>query len=186
MFETSCSYQLKINRQFDENELSKGIYIAIIHATRIPPHIGLIINGNYCSLSIKGRDINAPVGALIKNSIIRKIPTVFVKIKPHSTFSDIYLLEHFIMDIQQFPRVDIGIATCLSPIKLFFEETYNISIKDVNYIYELLPVLESEGLTESAASMFIDVENYQLPFYTNTEINKGIEAVRAEFKSDKK
>jgi hypothetical protein len=183
MIDTNISYQLKIEKQFNEHELSKGLHIAIVHATRIPPHIGLIVDGKYCSLSIKGQDINTLVNVLIKNSSIRKIPTIFVKIKQHSTFSDIYLREHFITNVQQFPRVDVGIATCLSPIKLFFEEVYNLSMKDVNYLYELLPLLESGGLIESTSSLFIDETNYQLPVYTNKEINKGIEEVRNEFKS---
>lgn len=181
MIDASVSYQLKITKQFNENELSKGVYIAIVHATRIPPHIGLVVDGNYCSLSIKGQDINIPVSVLIKNSTIRKIPTVFVKVRSHSTFSNIYLREHFITNIQKFPRVDIGIATCLSPIKLFFEEVYNVQMKDVNYLYELLPRLESEELIESATGLFVDEKNYQLPVYTNNEINKGIEDVRTEF-----
>ncbi|MGZ4056165.1 MAG: hypothetical protein ACXVPU_14885 [Bacteroidia bacterium] len=180
MIEMSVPYKLKIDKQFNENELSKGIFLTIIHATRIPPHIGLIINGKYSSLSVKGQDINTPVNALLKNSTIRKIPSVFVKIKSHTTFSDLYLSEHFITNVQQFPRVDIGIATCLSPIRLFFEEVYNVSMKDVNYLYELLPVLKAEGLTEWTTGLFI-TENYQLPVYTNTEINRGIEAVRTEF-----
>lgn len=185
MIDTSVTYQLKINKQFSENELSKGVYFAVVHATRIPPHIGLIIDGSYCSLSIKGQDINIGADVIIKNSFIRKIPTLFIKIKSHNTFSDLYLLEHFITNIQQFPRVDVGVATCLSPIKLFFDEVYGLSMKDVNYLYELLPLLESEGLIESVSGLFIN-ETYQLPVYTNAEINAGIDKVRAEFNSSKK
>ena len=84
--------------------------------------------------------------------------------------------------MQQFQRVDTGIATCLSPIKLFFDETYGISMNNVNYLYELLPALQDEGLIESISSMFINEENYQLPVYTSAEINAGIDRVRNEFK----
>ena len=153
MLQEAITYKLKINRQFNESELLKGIYIAVIHATRIPPHIGMIMDKKYHSLSIKGRDINTPVPALIKNSSIRKIPTLFIKIKSHPTFSDIYLREHFITNIEQFDRVDIGVATCLSPIKLFFEEVYNLPMKETNYLYELLPLLYAEGLIDSVSSL---------------------------------
>jgi hypothetical protein len=163
--------------------LRKGLFIAVIHATRIPPHIGMIADKHYHSLSIKGQDINVPLEVLLKNSRLRKIPSLFIKIKPHSTFSDIYLREHLITNIQQFQRVDIGIATCLSPIKLFFEEVYNVSLKDVDYLYQLLPLLASEGLIETSYSLFVDQENYKLPVYTHTEINAGITQVRTEFNS---
>ncbi len=183
MIQEKVTYNIKINNSFDETNLSKGLYIAVIHATRIPPHIGMIIDKSYHSLSIKGQDINTPIAALIKNSTIRKIPSLFIKIKSHPTFSDIYLREHFITNVQQFERVDIGVATCLSPIKLFFEEVYGISMKEVNYLYELLPLLEAKGLIESVSALNLDEKNYQLPFYTNKEINAGINEVRKEFKN---
>lgn len=183
MIQESVTYKIKIDKSFDENELSKGLFIAVIHATRIPPHIGMIADRSYHSLSIKGQDINTPLSALIKNSSLRKIPSLFIKIKSHPAFSDVYLKEHFITNIQQFERVDIGVATCLSPIKLFFEEVYHVSMKNVNYLYELLPLLESKGLIEYISSLHVDEKNYQLPFYTNKEINAGIDEVRKEYKN---
>lgn len=183
MIQEINTYQLKINKAFCEQDLLKGLYIAVIHAVRIPPHIGMVVDKKYHSLSIKGQDVNTSVAALVKNSSIRKISTLFIKIKSHPTFSDIYLREHFITNVQSFNRVDIGIATCLSPIKLFFDEVYNVSMKDVNYLYQLLPLLEAEGLIESVSSMNIDASNYQLPFYTSKEIDAGINEVRKEFKN---
>ena len=183
MTNEKITYKIKINKSFDEQDLSYGLYIAVIHATRIPPHIGMISDKSYHSLSIKGQDINVPIAALIKNTNIRKIPTLFIKIKSHPTFSAIYLREHFITNVQQFDRVDVGVATCLSPIKLFFEEVYGIPMKNVNYLYELLPLLESEGLIEAISSIHIEEKTYQLPVYTNKEINAGIELVRKEFNS---
>src|ERR1035437_1841737 len=157
--------QLLFNKQFNENDLLKGLYIVVIHATRIPPHIGLIVEEKFHSLSIKGQDINTSLEALIKNSNQRKIPSLFIKIKQHSTFSTPYLKEHFITNIQQFPKVDIAVATCLSPVKLFFEEVYNVPMININYLFELIPKLYSEGLIENISSLFIDEKKYQLPEY---------------------
>lgn len=56
-------------------------------------------------------------------------------------------------------------------------------MKDVNYLYQLLPLLEAEGLIESVSSMHLDEQTYQLPFYTNKEIDAGINEVRKEFKN---
>ncbi len=176
-------YQFKFEKKFNEQNKLKGLYITMVYANRIPPHVGLIVDGMYNSLSVKGQDINVPVTALIKNSTLRKTPTIFIKIKSHPIFSDFYLREHFITNIQQFKRVDIGVATCLSPIKIFFEEVYNISMKNVNYLYELLPLLESEGLIEYTSSLNLDEKTYQFSVYTNKEIDAGINQVRNEFKS---
>lgn len=183
MIQEELKYILKINKSFSEHDLQNGLYIAVVDATRIPPHIGMIVDKKYHSLSIKGQDINIPVAVLLKNSYIRKIPTLFIKIKSHPTFSDTYLREHFITNVQAFERVDVGVATCLSPIKLFFEEVYNLSMNNVNYLYQLLPLLEVEGLIESVSSMNLDEKNYQLSVYTNKEIDAGINNVRKEFKN---
>ncbi len=178
MSSISTHNQLVINKPFNENELLKGVYMVVINATRIPPHIGLIIEGKYHSLNIKGQDINTPVAALAKNSMQRKIPSLFIKIKPHYTFSDTYLKEHFITNVQQFKRVDVGIATCLSPVKLFFEEVYNVPMDKINYLFELIPVLYKEQLIEAVSSLFINEQDYTLPIYTMNEINTGIADAR--------
>ncbi len=169
---------LIITQEFNEENLLKGVYIAVIHATSIPPHIGLIMGGKYHSLTVKGQDINTSVAALVKNSSQRKIPSLFIKIKAHTTFSEGYLKDHFITNVQQFPKVDIGVATCLSPIKLFFSEVYNVQLDNVNYLFELIPALYAEGLIENSSSLFVDEKIYQLPVYTEAEIKRGILEVK--------
>lgn len=172
--------KIEFNLAFNERDLLSGIFIVVLHATRTPPHIGLIIDKEYHSLSIKGQDKNVPVKALLKNIEQRKIPSLFIQIKSHPTFSEMYLKEHFIANIQQFSMVDIGIATCLSPIKLFFEEAYNAFMKDVHFLYELIPVLLSEELIVNTTSCNLDEDKYELPFYTDVEINSGIEKAKKE------
>jgi hypothetical protein len=178
MSSTGEHKQLVINKPFNENDLLKGVYMVVINATRIPPHIGLIIDGKYHSLNIKGQDINTPVAALVKNITQRKISSLFIKIKPHYTFSDTYLKEHFITNVQQFKRVDIGVATCLSPVKLFFDEAYNVPMEKINYLFELIPALYAEQLIEGVSSLFINEQEYTLPVYTMNEINTGIADAR--------
>ncbi len=166
---------------FNENELLNGIYIVVLHATRVPPHIGLIIHKEYHSLTIKGHDIHIPIKALIKNVSQRKIPSLFIKIKSHTTFSNAYMQEHFILNVQQFLRVDKNIATCLSPIKLFFEEVYGVPMTSVNFLFDLLPSLQARELVEHAVSLFIDEITYTLPIYSAKKLDEEIEKVRKEF-----
>ncbi len=173
--------RLNIDSHFNEDSLSKGVYLVIIHALRIPPHIGIIAGGAYHSLTIKGQEINQSIAVLIKNTRIRKIPSVFLKVKPHDTFSTDYLKEHFITNVQQFPIVNIGVATCISPVKSFFEEAFGVSMADVNYIYELIPRLIERGLIENISALFVDENTYCLPTYSAQEVNGRIEQVRTEY-----
>jgi hypothetical protein len=183
--ETIKMFKLTIDSQLKEENLRKGAYISVIHASRIPPHIGMIFNNKYHSLSIKGQEVNQSVDTLIKNSKIRKIPSLFIKIKKHPSFSNEYLNEHFISDVSQFNRVESGKTTCLSPVKCFFEEAYGLSLKEVNYIFELLPELEKHDLIEATYSLFVDNKEFELPLYTFDEINKEIEAANNEIKKIK-
>jgi len=180
------TYQLKIDKAFSEQDLMNGLYLVVLHAKRTPPHIGLIIDKQYHSLTIKGHELNVSLEALVRNVLQRKIPSLFVKIQPHSTFSNLYLKEHFITNITQFPKVAVDVATCLSPIKLFFEETYAVSMKDVNYLFDLLPVLEELNLIEYSTSLFIEEKSFQLPVYSLSELNNGIDKANAEAAQIKK
>jgi hypothetical protein len=155
----------------------------VMHATRIPPHIGLIIDKHYHSLTIKGRDINTPIRALVKNIEQRKIPSLFLKIKPHGTFSNTYMREHFILNIQEFPRVDKDVATCLSPIKLFFDEVYDVRMKEIHFLFDLLPHLFADNLVEFTSTLFVQESDYQLPVYTQQELDTEIENSRKEIRN---
>jgi len=41
-----------------ESDLKRGVFIALLHASRIPPHIGLLADAQYHSLHVKGQELN--------------------------------------------------------------------------------------------------------------------------------
>ena len=41
------SYNFEIKESLDTNFLNKDNWLVILHASRIPPHIGVLIDGNY-------------------------------------------------------------------------------------------------------------------------------------------
>jgi hypothetical protein len=174
------TYQLKIDKTFDEVDLQKGVFLTVLHATRTPPHIGLIIDKQYHSLTIKGAELNIAVTSLLRTVHQRKIPTLFIQLKPHSTFSASYLKEHFIINVQEYPKVDVNIATCLSPIKRFLEETYLLSCQQINYLYELVPFLDEAQLILSISALNIDESTFKLPIYNLSELNNGIAKAHQE------
>ena len=45
-----------INSLNNESALNTGCYLCIWHANKIPPHIGILIDGSYFSLKVKGKD----------------------------------------------------------------------------------------------------------------------------------
>lgn len=182
MYSIKKKYKLLIDSAFDQLDFSKGAYIVVLHATRIPPHIGMIIGGNYHSLTIKGQDINVPVASLIKTIQHRNISSLFIKIKIPELYNEIYLMNRFIDKIKQFTRVDVNVATCLSPLKLLFEEEYALSMEGINYVFELLPQLETFNLIKSCGSLFIDSTTFTFSSYSMEQINAEIGLIRADYK----
>lgn len=160
--------------------LNHGIYLHIVHATTAPPHLVLSINGKIFALSTKGPSIDGNMEQNLRFLRYKRVKTLFVKLKLPLLISSTDLLKKIRSIVTAYPRVDIGIATCLSPVKLFFEEVYNLSMKDLNYLFQLLPALYSEKLIECTASLFIDENDYQLPFYSDNEINAQIEQARTQ------
>jgi hypothetical protein len=50
----------------------KNTWLVILHASRTPPHIGILIDGNYNSLTIKGHELDININVLIKNDTAKK------------------------------------------------------------------------------------------------------------------
>ncbi|MFI5149546.1 MAG: hypothetical protein ACHQRM_07405 [Bacteroidia bacterium] len=177
------TYTLEHTAKGIEADLKRGVFIALLHASRIPPHIGLLGDGLYHSLHVKGQELNVPLQVLYKGMMLRKIPALFIEIKPHPVFSETYLTEHFSTNVQAFERVDTGKATCLSPLKLFFEENWNLDLSPVEYLYELLPMLSERNMLGKVFSFHLDPGPFRLPYYTMKEIHEGIEQYKSEYKS---
>lgn len=114
----------------------------MLHVNRVPPHIGLLIDNVYHSLSIKGQELNVSGDALLKNISLRKIPSVFIEIKKHPVFSNLHLAEAFAEQVKQFDRVNATGNTCLSPVRLFFGEFYALDGAKIELVFDLLEQLE--------------------------------------------
>ena len=180
----TCS--LSVSGTADVSSLRKGIFLVLLHATRIPPHIGMLFNGQYHSLTVKGRDLDVRVEALIKNVSLRKLPALFIELKDPTAQSIESLSNRFRDQVNQFKRVEAGVATCLSPIKLFMEESWLIDTSKIDYVYELVPLLAEKNITGVVSSCFLDealeAGIYRFPYYTMQDIHEGIQQVRAQYK----
>ncbi|MDQ3046592.1 MAG: hypothetical protein M3R27_03520, partial [Bacteroidota bacterium] len=155
-------------------------FIVVLHATRIPPHIGIIAGNSYHSLSIKGQERNIPLSLVLKNIRVRRIPSLFIRIIDHQRLTGDEISEQFLSDLSSFEKVSAQGATCLSPIKPFFERVYNVPATDIRYIFDLLPKLEQAELIMEISSLFIEEPVFTLPVYDMDEINHEILKAESE------
>ena len=121
-FEFNTISQLK-----EYQELNSGFFLCIWHANKIPPHIGVIIDGSYFSLKVKGKDANIPVQDIVKLINRKGICSVFVKIDIN--FNKFYVEEVF----SRFQIAQESKASCLTPIT----EIFNVN-ESIHKLSELL------------------------------------------------
>jgi hypothetical protein len=180
-------YILTVNERFDQKTLKKNTWLVILHASRIPPHIGVLIDGNYNSLTIKGHELNVNINALLKTIQQKKIEVLFVQLKYHPVFSTDYQKEICQHYIQQFTQVKPDEASCLSPVKLFLQEFYVLPLITEELLFELMDRLNQNNYIVDIFGLNLNTTNlneFSLPIYSNKELQAVIKSERAVFYKD--
>lgn len=169
---------IKLDGNFTAEDCRKGFYLILQHAYRIPPHIGVLINNAYHSLSVKGPETNVNGDALFKNIQIRKIPTIISAIDKHPVFSNDFLGESFAEIVLKHNRVDESGTTCLLPVKDFFCEFYAIPRNSVDLIKDLYSELYKNNFISGSVGLFLDEGTedhlFALPMYNRKTLNEKI------------
>jgi hypothetical protein len=174
-----------INKLRSDKTFTGVCAIAVLHAERVPPHVGLITSDSYHSLTIKGHELNLPVAALIRNARLREMKAVFYHLQPHPIFSIDFLREIFVCTVQQFNKVNANGVTCLSPVKIFLDEIYGVNNDDTRFLFELIPKLMDLRLITSVSAIGVQ-EDFSLPVYTAEDLQNGIRRAQEEARSIKK
>jgi hypothetical protein len=168
---------------FNPKSCKKGAWLVLLHAKRMPPHAGLLINGVYNSLTIKGHELNVSYLALLKTIDKRKIETIFIKLAPQPVFSLLFQTEIFMEIIKKENPVTPNGATCLSPIKSFFREFYGLDLNEEELLFEFVGRLnENKFIEQFSACNFTAIDGVlELPVYTTKELNERIINERLPF-----
>lgn len=181
----SSPYTLSIQQSFSEDVLQKNTWLVILHASRTPPHIGVLIDGNYNSLTIKGHELDINISVLLKTIQQKKIESLFIKLKKHPVFSSDYQKEICQYYIKQFTQVRANEASCLNPIKLFVQEFYAICENRNELLFELIERLKQNQYIELTYGLNIEEKieegEFCLPMYTNEQLQEVIKTERANY-----
>ena len=176
----SSPYKVVVNLSQNKHDVYKGVWLAILHVSRIPPHIGIVIDGNYNSLTIKGHELSVDISILLKTIAIKKIETVFIPLKKHPVFSASYQLEILQLYIKQFKQVSED-NTCLTPVKLFLQEFYAIPFSENELLFELIERLKqnnyiAEAVTINTAHLINNSSEIHLPIYNSQQLKNTIQS----------
>ncbi|MFB6306116.1 MAG: hypothetical protein ABEH43_03860, partial [Flavobacteriales bacterium] len=114
-------------------------YLVLYNADKKPPHIATICEGEYFSLSVDNSAIGIPLDAFKRKLSVKGNGCVFLKIlNLDRELTKQGLNEKF----QLSNEPGINNTTCLTPIKSFFKEYYNISMNKVKLVFDLINVLD--------------------------------------------
>ena len=159
--------------------LCNDTYLVLLYATRIPPHLLISINGTLFTLSVKGATVDGHLPTLLQLIRKKKIATAFIRLPlPH-----LFAIEQLKKEIRNctlaYPRVGVGIATCLSPINDFCHSVYKTEKKDVNLIFDLLPKLHEKKVLNDCYHLNMEPYLQNGSFSLNPyEVNDVYEAIR--------
>jgi len=155
----------------------KGLYLVLINADKIPPHLGLINNQRYYSLATSGVNIGDSVESLYRLVTNKSIATVFIKIDESS--SDFNLEQKLKGYFGQYESATENV-TCLEPIKAFFEECFSLPVGNVKYVFNLIPLLKNNRLVEGFFGIHVKDHLVKGKFFLNTyEMSDIIDRINA-------
>jgi len=161
-----------------EEQLYEGVYLLILNARLVPPHLLLTVAGKVYGISTKGPSFDKDVNIYLNHIKKRNIESVFVKLKLPSIYTDKQMLDSVREVVKAYPRVDIGAATCLSPIKDFMNFNYQTEVHDVHLIFDLLPKLQEQDIIEGYYQMNLEFVmnrgDLLMKRYTVFEVNEAI------------
>ncbi|MBU3660633.1 MAG: hypothetical protein FGM14_12210 [Flavobacteriales bacterium] len=144
-----------------------GIHLWIIHADKIPPHIGFSIDNHYFSLKANGKDNGISTDSILQIIQKKKIGTVIVKLNFELTFQEVN--EAF----EKFESAKDLNSSCLVPIKNILNAPDSIS-----KLSEMLHFLETQNTIYSTFGLHLSNEYKGIKSYTTSEIQQRIEKLK--------
>ena len=140
----------------------------ILHADKIPPHIGISKGASYFSLKVDGKDEALELTVLKKLIAAKKIPTLVVSLK-------VGLDEHKIAkQFGLYTTASANKCTCLTPIKSVLNEL------EVSKLNQLLAALNSTGKIQSVHGLYLPQDYQGIPEYTEQDIHTHLNQLKGE------
>jgi hypothetical protein len=183
------SDQFEINNVlpfFELKSLKNGIFLHLFRADSTPPHLALIINGTYFDLGVKGPRIRKDLDVLLAIIKSKSVKALFISLNKRPNYSEEVLSLTMKKILLQYKGLDLdthqGKISCLTPIKEFCEWKYDINCNEVNFIFDLLPILYEFEIYGNAYHLNMENLIFErkiiLNKYSREDINRRINKLK--------
>ena len=133
--------------------LKHGVWVWVWNANKIPPHLGISVDGTYYSLKYNGKDEGISVEALFRVVQKERIPTLFIGIDEQLS------AEKLIKIFGKYEVASSDGVTCLKPISEIF------NAMECRTIFDLLSNLTEEGKVKSVDGICLPEVFEGMPYY---------------------
>jgi len=143
-------------------DFDKKVLIWVIHADKIPPHLGVSHNNLFYSLKANGKDMHLPVEKLTQVLSKKSIVTVFIEV-------EVLQLKLPLKDVfERYESTIVGQVTCLQPIK----EAFNVD--QASWVKELISELDKKDAIVSSFGWNLPDDFERIPDYSPEDIHKRL------------
>ncbi|GAB5418574.1 MAG: hypothetical protein Crog4KO_03310 [Crocinitomicaceae bacterium] len=140
-----------------------NIFLWVIHANKIPPHLGISVGSKFYSLKANGKDDGIAVHKILPILSRKNIATVFYEIQKTAVCLSVEAV------FAKFQATVPGKVTCLEPLKTIFD------CKNAAWLKELLSNLEDRGHIEKALGWQLPEDFKGIPNYNPKDIHRRLE-----------
>ena len=142
--------------------LNRGTFLCLFGTDKIPPHLGLVVEGKYYSTSAKGSRVGENAELILRRVKQSTIPTLFIKLDiPVDT-------ENLASAFENYPRLKES-QTCLLPVKDYIN-SIGEDVTAANFVFELIPILHNLKLISDSFSLYMSGSSFELKVYSKEDI----------------
>ena len=142
--------------------LNRGTFLCLFGTDKIPPHLGLVVDGKYYSTSAKGSRVGENAELILRRVNQSTIPTLFIKL---DIAEDIQKLA---TAFKNYPKLKEN-QTCFLPIKDYIN-SIGEDVTSANFVFELIPILHNRKLISDSFSLYMNDSSFELKVYSKEDI----------------
>lgn len=158
-----------------ESKLTKGFFIYLQNIDKVPPHLGIVLDGKNYSLSACGKAVGDSAEGLLRLIYRKKTKVLFFSINNEE---GLFTPKVITQILEKYTSISAENTSCLTPIKDFFSEAMDLNTEGLNFIFNLLPELYRKKLITEVQAFnmegLIQEGSYAMRTYTFKEINERI------------
>ncbi|MDT8413551.1 MAG: hypothetical protein RQ875_13885 [Vicingaceae bacterium] len=172
-------FPIIVNKKLPDTGINDKFFLFLFRATRIPPHIGLIFKNKVYDITLVGPNLGTDAAAFITTVKKKYTKTLFLELNnPYFSATEI---EDILLEAMKKYNNVTEENSCLSPIKTAFHLLFDIQMENVNYIFDLIPLLHQNNIIQQTFHLNLDrnlKENtFYLQTYNKTDIQHSIIAL---------